>query len=35
MSYKNDDLDVNKADLSRKNSTPNILIGTDARVNKF
>ncbi len=27
-----DDLDVNKADLKRKNSSPSILIGTSRRV---
>ncbi len=33
MNYKSDDLDINMADLKRRNSTPCIKIGTDQRVN--
>ena len=32
MHAKNDDLDINQADLHRRNSNPNCRIGTDARV---
>jgi hypothetical protein len=32
MNYKNDELQVNEADLKRRNSTPAILIGTQERV---
>jgi hypothetical protein len=32
MNYKNDELEVDKADLKRRNSTPAILIGTKERV---
>jgi hypothetical protein len=32
MSYKNDELNVDTADLKRRNSTPAILIGTQERV---
>jgi len=28
MNYKNDELEIDKADLKRRNSTPAILIGT-------
>jgi hypothetical protein len=32
MNYKNDELELNQADLRRKNSAPSIVIGTDERV---
>jgi len=32
MNYKNDELEVDKADLKRKSSAPVIGIGTDQRV---
>jgi hypothetical protein len=32
MKHDNDEIDVEKADLKRKNSSPNILIGTARRV---
>lgn len=34
MNYKNDELEVDKADLKRRNSTPAILIGTKERVSR-
>ena len=35
MNSKNDDLDINYADLKRRNSMTNVRIGTDARVFAF
>lgn len=35
MNYKNDELQVDQADLKRRNSTPAILIGTQERVCLF
>lgn len=32
MNYRNDELEVNAADLKRRKSTPAILIGTQERV---
>lgn len=32
MHSKNDDIELNNADLKRRNSTPCIRIGTDSRV---
>ncbi len=35
MNHDNDNIDIDKADLKRKNSSPNIMIGNSRRVIYF